>query len=63
MDKKEKKREVFKEQLKLLKLKVRKKTIILFLKYLLIVILVTGGIISLIVYLDQLSFLLNLLID
>ena len=52
MDKKEKKREVFKEQLRLLKLKVRKKTIILFLKYLLIVILVTGGIVSLIVYLD-----------
>ena len=48
-----KKMEEFNEQMKILKIKIRKKTIIAFLKYLFLIIIISGSLICLIIYLDK----------
>ena len=53
MDLNSKKMEEFNEQMKILKIKIRKKTIIAFLKYLFLIIIISGSLICLIIYLDK----------
>ena len=53
MDLNSKKMEEYKNQMKILKIKIRKKTIIAFLKYLLLIIIISGSLIGLIIYLDK----------
>ena len=53
MDLNSKKMEEYNQQMKILKIKIRKKTTIAFLKYLLLIIIISGSLIGLIIYLDK----------